>query len=983
MLTKNRSILIGIIVLLSILGFSLCPALCPALQAQPQPNIIILNSYAKDMQWTNEQIRGLMKVFIESSQQAVFHVEYLDGKHSPEPQNPQLLRQLYTLRYTEKKTDLLITTDEDALDFALKYRAEIFSNAPIVFSGVSPETAATLLRGQGNVTGIYEKPDVEGTLRLMETFNPSLETIYLIYENTERGLEANKPLTEAIQKANSRLAVVHLNTLPYQAIVETLQTASANSAVLVAAYSRDAANVSMDARQFIDAFSAASRAPVYILYDTQLSANSVGGCLLSPYLQGQEAAHIGLRILHGDPATDIPPITIQDSATTVDYTQLLRYNLPPDKIPAGSTVLNKPPPPVSVYEEYKKIIWTAGALGLLPILYIAILISNVRKRKRAEINLKKSNQELSVLYQQVVASKNNLRQQYEQQVVLQTALHKSEERYKLSVEGANDGLWDWDIQNREVYFSDHCCSMIGLQKNIWNSADPELLSYLQKISSRKNLHRSMAALKRHLAGKTDFFVSEQNIHTPDGEKWVLLRGKALKDADGQPIRMAGSIGDITERKKFEMEISYLAYHDSLTRLANRIALYEKLDKTIKLSSTMNHTGAVLFIDIDNFKFINDTYSHSYGDRLLSNLSRAFENIAKGVGIVARMGGDEFVMLLENVAGKEEAELYAQKVIDLFDKPLKVKDKSFQVTVSIGITLYPADGKTAGELLTNADLAMYRAKRQGKNRYLFFDQSIAAALREKVTMGRNLRNALANDEICLWYQPQIHLPTRKTSGLEALVRWQSKDHGLVVPLNFIDLAEDTGLIVPIGLYVIKSACQFITELHNEGYRGLNVTINISVLQLRQEDFVPSVAAILKETGVAAHCVGFEITESVLMENIELYHRKLLQLKEMGITIHLDDFGTGYSSLRYLNSLPIDVIKIDKSFVDGLLSDKGQRELTQVIINLAHQLDMTTTAEGVETPAQLERLAEYCCDKVQGNFFSKAVPENQVRALLEEN
>ncbi|MBP1764539.1 MAG: domain S-box/diguanylate cyclase protein [Firmicutes bacterium] len=968
--------------MLSMLGFSFSSALCPVSQAQPQPNIIILNSYAKDMQWTNEQIRGLMKVFIDSSQQAVFHVEYLDGKHSPDPRNPQLLRQLYTLRYMEKKTDLLITTDQDALDFALKYRAEIFSNAPIVFSGVSQETAAPLLQEQRNVTGIYENPDAAGTLRLMETFNPSLQTIYLVYENTEPGLQVGKPLADAIQKINPGLTVVHLNTLPYQAISETLKTASANSAVLVAAYSRDAANVSMDEQQFIELFGATSRAPVYILYETQMTANIVGGCLLSPYLQGQDAARIGLQILHGDPAAAVPPAITQDSAITVDYSQLLRYNLPTDKIPAGSTVLNKPPPPVSVYEEYKKAIWTAGVLSLIPILYIAILISNVRKRKRAEISLKKSNQELSTLYQQVVASKKDLRQQYEQQTNLQKALHESEERYKLSVDGANDGLWDWDIQNKEIYFSDRCCALIGLQKNSWKSTDPELLNHLRKILTRKNLQRSQATLKRHFAGKTDFYVNELNIHTPGGEKWILARGKALKNADGQPIRMAGSIGDITERKKIEMEISYLAYHDSLTHLANRIALYERLDQTLKFAFDSDRTGAVLFIDIDNFKFINDTYSHSYGDKLLINLARALEKIAKGHGIVARMGGDEFVMLLDNIKHKDEAERYAQKVIDLFDKPLKVKDKSFQVTVSIGITLYPADGRTAGELLKNADLAMYRAKRQGKNRYLFFDQSIAAALREKLTMSRNLHNALANDELCLWYQPQIHLPTRKISGLEALIRWQSKDHGFVVPVDFIDLAEDTGLIVPIGLYVIRNACRFITELHHQGYRELTVTINISVLQLRQEDFVPAVASILDETGVAAHCVGFEITESVLMENIELHQQKLLQLKEMGITIHLDDFGTGYSSLRYLDSLPIDVIKIDKSFVDGMVRDSGKSDLTQVIINLAHQLEMSATAEGVETTAQLEKLLEYRCDKVQGNLFSKAVPENQIRALLEE-
>jgi len=985
MSTKKHSMLIGIILSLFIFGFSSCPALCPAAKAQPQPDIIILNSYAKDMQWTNDQIRGIMKVFIDSSIQAVFHVEYLDGKHSPDPQNPQLLRQLFTLRYMEKTTDLLITTDEVALEFALKYRAEIFSNAPIVFAGVSPAVANQLIAGRSNVTGIYEIPDAEGTLRLMETFNPSLQTIYFVYENTDRGLEAKEPLEEAVKKINPRLNVVHLNNLPYTTIAEQLRNAPDNSAVLIAAYSHDADNFSMEASHFIELFSAKSRVPVYILYDIQMVSGPIGGSLLSPHLHGQNAAQLGLRILNGEPASSIPPVNALDNIPIIDYDQLLRYHLSTDDIPPGCTVLNKPAPPAppsSMYTQYKNMVWTAVVLFLLPILYIAILINTIKKRKRAEINLKKNNEELAALYQQVVASQNDLHNQYKKLTGLQEALRKSKERYKLALTGANDGIWDWDIKNQEVYFSDRCCIILGLRKNSWKSTDQELENHLRSIVSPKDQTRSIIVLKRHLAGKTAYYACEQKLHTADEEKWIMTRGKALTDDEGQPVRMAGSISDITERKKIETQVHYLAYHDSLTKLANRASLHEKLDLIMEHCAETDCEGAVLFIDIDNFKFINDTYSHSYGDRLLINLSREFEKIVKGQGLVARMGGDEFVMLLENIKSQEEADLYAQKVVNLFAKPLKVKDKSFQVTVSIGITLYPANGRNAGELLTNADLAMYRAKRQGKNRYLFFDQSIANALRERLTMSRSLRNALANNELCLWYQPQIQLATQKITGLEALLRWQSKEHGFVIPLNFIDLAEDTGLIIPIGLHVIKEACRFVNALRQEGYSDLKITVNISVLQLRQEDFVSSVETIINETGIAPGSIGFELTESVLMENIELHLEKLLLLKEMGITIYLDDFGTGYSSLKYLNSLPIDVIKIDKSFVDGMLIDQGKSDLTKIIINLAHQLALSTTAEGVETQEQLEKLTEYHCDAVQGNLFSKAVPENEVRALLEE-
>ncbi|WP_312562647.1 ABC transporter substrate binding protein [Anaerospora sp.] len=948
---------------------------CTVFAINKNPNILIINSYDRNMPWTDNETIGIINTYNQAGIEPAFYIEYLDWKNSPNPDNISLFYQIFKSKYAQRTIDIVMTTDDKALEFALNYQTELFHNAPIVFCGVYPASAEKMAAGRSNVTGVYEIMDVEGTLKLMNGLTPDLEQLYLIYDNTESGLAARELLESAVHKQKLPLSVVHMNDFSYQEINRQLLSAPDNSAVLIATYSRDAAGTNMDLTRYAQIFSQNSRIPIYILYDFNVGVGTIGGSVVSGLQQGKHAAELGMRIFQGEQPSDIAPVSPANGVVTVDYQQLERLKLPVSKIPPNSVIINNP---LTFYETNKEIIWSVICAFWVLIFYIVVLIGNIKRRKTAEVNLKRNNEEITALYEEVLASQDELQHQYQQTANVRDALGKSEERYKLSVEGANDGLWDWDIIRDEVYFSDRCCELLAISSNQLQG----FRQFLQEKIPQGELSLVLAQLDEHLSGESAYFVLEEKMNTAHGPTWLLLRGKALIDSSGRPLRMAGSLTDITDRKSHEAKINYLAYHDSLTGLANRTALEKELEDLLD-HYPASQSGALLFVDIDNFKVINDTFGHSYGDKMLVVMGNLLADSSKGVGSVFRMGGDEFVLLLKSVEDQQCPARLAQTIQDVLSVPLQINEKNFDVTLSIGVTIFPQDGASKEELLKNADLAMYQAKVQGKNKCIFFSRMMEKAVLEKVLLERSLREAIVNDELRLWYQPFVEVSTGKIIGFEALIRWYNPEKGLVMPTQFIDLAEETGLIIPIGQHILRNACRFIVALRQEGYENLKVTVNLSIVQLMQSDFVQSVRNIMEETGAAPEWIGLEITEGILMESIEANIDKLRLIKDLGIGIYLDDFGTGYSSLNYLKKLPIDVVKIDKSFIDDLISKESEKQLTEVIIRLAHQLGIKTVAEGVETKAQLEQLTQYHCDVVQGYLFSKPVPEREVRDLLHTN
>ncbi|MBI1921775.1 MAG: EAL domain-containing protein [Geobacter sp.] len=446
--------------------------------------------------------------------------------------------------------------------------------------------------------------------------------------------------------------------------------------------------------------------------------------------------------------------------------------------------------------------------------------------------------------------------------------------------------------------------------------------------------------------------------------------------------VSAAIRDVTERKRFEGELQYLAGHDGLTGLPNRNLLTDRLRQV--LLKARRHRGgvAVLFVDLDNFKFINDSLGHDMGDLLLKAVARRLTECVRSDDTVARLGGDEFVIVLSDFEDSEVAVIVARKIQFFMNRPIRIGSHDLEISCSIGISVYPRDGQDADALLKNADVAMYRAKEQGRNNFQFFTNELNEKAVARMTMEKHLRRALERDEFLLHYQPQVDLATGRIIGMEALLRWQSPEMGLIPPGRFIPLAEETGLIVPIGEWVLKSACLQNKAWQDAGFPPLVVAVNLSTRQFRKEGLDEMVALTLEETGLEPRWLELEIVESMLMHDEEGAEATLSKLKEHGIRLTVDDFGTGYSSLGRLKRFPFDKLKIDQSFVRDITINPDSAAIAAAIIALGHRLNLRVIAEGIETEGQLSYLRSHGCDEMQGFHFSRPVPPQAFEQLLRE-
>lgn len=411
--------------------------------------------------------------------------------------------------------------------------------------------------------------------------------------------------------------------------------------------------------------------------------------------------------------------------------------------------------------------------------------------------------------------------------------------------------------------------------------------------------------------------------------------------------------------------------DPLTNLPNRLLFNQELNKSIHQSRREESIFAVLFLDLDRFKFVNDTLGHSYGDILLQQAAGRIKSAIGNSNVIARMGGDEFVCIIENLNDEKEAEVFAKRIISSFSDPFTLKETEIFITTSIGISLCPFDGDDVETLITNADNAMYRAKKKGRNQYEKARVDINAGSFEKLLIENNLRKALKEEEFSLYYQPQINLKANRMSSLEALIRWNHPDLGIVYPNEFIPIAEETGLILPIGEWVLRTACIKMKEWQNAGFPPVRVAVNLSALQFLQNDLVTTVKNVLIESGLNPTFLELEITEEMIMHDMQKAIDVLKKLKEIGVSISIDDFGTGYSSLNYLKEFPVDNLKIDRSFIVDIDKNSKSVALTKAIATLAHDLNLKVIAEGVENDKQLSMIKQFSCDIVQGYYFSKPI------------
>jgi diguanylate cyclase (GGDEF)-like protein/PAS domain S-box-containing protein len=554
-------------------------------------------------------------------------------------------------------------------------------------------------------------------------------------------------------------------------------------------------------------------------------------------------------------------------------------------------------------------------------------------------------------------------------------LRESEERYALAAMGANDGLWDWDLRCGQVYYSPRWKSMLGFNEQDIGEGIGEWFSRVYE-EDRPALE---ARLQAHLAGTTAHFESEHRMRDKDGElHWMLTRALAVRDRELHAYRIAGSQTDITERKLAEEQLRYQALHDALTGLPNRLLFMERLRAAFR---RRGQRFAVLLIDLDRYKIITDSLGHTLSDALVLAMARELQARIGPRDTVAFLGGDEFALLMEDVGNAADALAFADNIQAGLMAPLRADGHEVFTTANIGVAFGPDDYARPEEILRDADTANQRAKVQGKGRTQVFDAEMHAFAVKQLHLETDLRRALERKELAVYYQPLVNLASGAIEGFEALVRWQHPERGQVLPLEFIPMAEETGLIVPIGRWVLQEACRQLSAWQAQ-FPGLEVkvSVNVSGVQFAQPDLADMVFAVLEEARMEASNLKLEITESVLMHSSETVRVTLERLQARGVQFLMDDFGTGYSSLSYLHSFPIEVLKIDASFVRKMAVEAKHDDIVQAIIALARSLKMEVIAEGMETHASLARLRELKADFGQGYLFSRPVDAEAARRML---
>lgn len=462
-------------------------------------------------------------------------------------------------------------------------------------------------------------------------------------------------------------------------------------------------------------------------------------------------------------------------------------------------------------------------------------------------------------------------------------------------------------------------------------------------------------------------------------EWLNIT--AITDDKGIVRNYCGIFSDLTDRKSSEDELKKMALTDSLTGASNRYDFTERMQQLIKTSKKYELSHALLFLDLDRFKQINDSLGHDMGDLLLMNVADRIKGLLKNKDILARYGGDEFVVALTAIKHPREAANMAEKIIEVLETPFQLAGEEIYISTSIGISLYPIDGMTLDDMLRKADKAMYFAKQNGRNQYCFYFEDLKTASKRLVLMEAELRKAIENRSFNMHYQPKVDISTQQVTGFESLIRWESEKLGVVSPAEFIPFAEETGLIISLSEAIIESVCRDFVELNSKNSLNVPISINISSLHFQQANFVASLKAIFEKMNCRPSFFELELTEHTIMENVAETTVKLHELRDLGFSIAVDDFGTGYSSLSYLSRFPIDQLKVDGSFVKEIVSIKENEFVVDAIINLAHSLRLTVVAEGVETTEQVELLEELGCDMIQGYIYSKAMAVEELPAFIE--
>ncbi|TVO67205.1 EAL domain-containing protein [Denitromonas ohlonensis] len=880
---------------------------------------------------------GLRAGFSETNEQPGIVLEnvYLDMVDSYDPARARLINQALKLKHAARPPfDAVILSGLPSKQF-MREHGRWLSDGPVIqIESDFIDIPATLDAGQFSL---------RQTLAIAETavdalaMRPNTRTLWVIAGTGRSDIAALDAARAQLAPLAGRVAVRFITVQDADALLAEVATAPRDTALIYLRASRDGTAQRLIPATFGRQLARAASVPMFCIYEPiLLQSDCVGGRVSAGPQTGKTAASLIRQQLSGRDAG--PAVQLLPAPARYRWPQLQRWQIRRATIPAGADLIDFTP---TIYERYKKQVWSGVlVLCLLAAALVGLMWALGQYRKQRD------------------------------------TLAEFEQRWHLALDNAGQGVWDLDLRSGEAFYAPGWRAILGLEASA--NAPQIREAHIHPADQQ----RVSSLLQQHLSGHTPHFESEHRmVRADDTTVWVRERGQVVRrDKQGAPLRFIACMQDITEQRVAQEHIRHMATHDTLTGLPNRTLLTDRLDRAMSRARRMGNRVAVVFMDLDHFKTVNDTLGHPIGDLLLIAVAGRMMPHLRETDTISRQGGDEFVILLPELASAADAAHVCEKLQREMDEPVTLDGRSLRISVSMGVALFPDDGNSVETLLQKADVALYQVKNAGRGDYRFFSADMNHELEDQFDLESRMSTALRNGYIQWWYQPQIDLATGALVGAEALARWIEPDGTRIAPDAFIPVAEKFGHIQTLGALALRSACREALKWAQACGRPIPVAVNLSAVQFRRSGLTEMVRTILTETGLPAEHLILEITESVLMEDNITTRESLAGIASLGIGLSIDDFGTGYSSLAYLKRFPVNHLKIDRAFVADLNCDPDSDTIVRTIVQLGHNLNLQVVAEGVESAAQAEKLRHYGCDMVQGYFYHRALsPEHFLQVL----
>lgn len=920
--------------------FGILCMLAPDTYAQPQIQVLSLHSYHQNYGWTAGQQHGfereLNRLFPDNQLQ--IHAEYLDTKRRPLTDSYQAtLASFMDRKYAGFTPNLIYVTDDNALRFALAWARPRYRNTPIIFSGINDlsidDLRSTLL------DGVFEQVDVAKNLTLIKKLRPESRQIVFVGDGSPTDMAMRETVSRVIAEAFDEIEPIFVSRRRLPDLLEELQRFAELPRVLTTIGGIvDTQDHVIPIAQIVQKLSQSGRLWLFAMEDTYLAPGVIGGWVNSSEAQGIEAAQVAAR-MYRSPDFYLRTTKPFSTEPIFDYLMLKKHQIHLSQLPSSHRLLNEPRNFFYLYRNW--VLLTLG--GIVALLWIIVLLSlNVRRRKRAEKALESSRTQL----------------------------------YRL-IEDAPDAIYLLSPEGQIIDVNDHALENLGYTR--------EQLVGKTLFQIDKSLTAQGLAGRRKQLDRDEAQTLESVHQRVDGTTFPVDMRISRCEWDNQSALLC-FVRDISARKEVEQQLlenekrlNYLAYHDPLTNLPNRLLFSDRLEHALHLAGRQSTSVGVLFFDLDRFKYINDSLGHDVGDAVLKEVAHRLQHAVRETDTVARLGGDEFVVLVEGFSEAESLIPVAEKIEAMLKPSIQVKERQLYVAASIGIAVYPHHGKTPQKLMKAADVAMYKAK-ESDSAYCFYQTDMDARANEFLFLESSIRQALEAGQFTLYYQPQFQLNDNALTGFEALLRWDHPTKGLIPPAEFIPPAEESGLIIPLGEWVLREACRQQRLWLEKGLNPVPVAVNVSPRQFHLPDWHLTVSRILREFELPADLLELEITENLLMRDSRAAIDTLDALAEEGVSVAIDDFGSGYSSMAYLKRFSLNKLKIDQSFIADIGSSLSDTSIVRAVITLGWSLGLKIVAEGIETEEQLRVLKSHGCHQGQGYHLGYPSPAEEVEEWL---